>query len=721
MSRYYIGFIFILLSIIFLSADDSFEPNDTMSQAKEINIGTLYHLNASNKDWFSVNLNSGNVQIVMTPLSDVDLNMILYNKNGDIVASNFSDGREIINYNVVNSGKYYISVEPTTKYSSDYTLKVESKSNLVWEKKLNFGPIRDVSVALYDIDNDGKDEIFIGTSKALDSNLNEIRPAGLICLEDDGTVKWTRTFSGMFDNQTGKTYNTTSVSTAPFFSDIDGDNSIDIIVGVGADTMGEAGPYVVGQPGDKGGIYALDANGNIKWFHESLDIIGGDNNLGDGRPDGVYGTPIVYDIDRDGKKEVIYNSWDQHTWILDAKTGKVKRHIDLLDTIWSTPKIADINNDGKMEILVSADITENPDAQVKSGGVFHVISANGEQNIPGFDKPIGNPKYNTLRGKYEEQPLWSSPQTADLDNDGKLEIIYGTGNFFQDGRGEYVRVWNSNGTNRFKLNTQGRTFATPLIADINNDGKLEIVEATLDGYIYAWNGNGQQLFSTKISNNPIFSSPIAVDINNDGKLEIVYDDGAQITIIDSNGNKISKDLSMVMHFYKGAPAIRDIDNDGILNLISGGTTANKDQAVVYNWNLAGSKSDARVGRYQFIGADIGIENFVKRFYRKILNREAEPAGLNYWKDRLVTGIGAGSDIARGFIFSEEFNNRNTTNDEYLTILYRAFFNREPDNTGFNDWLGKLNRGVDRAKILDGFLYSQEFANLCRAYSIIAVK
>ncbi|MEA3490282.1 MAG: DUF4214 domain-containing protein [Campylobacterota bacterium] len=591
-----------------------------------------------------------------------------------------------------------------------------------WEKVLDFGPIRDTSISLFDIDNDGKDEIFIGTSKGLDANLNEVRAAALICLEDDGSVKWTRTFPAMdsVDIQTGIKYNTTSVTTAPFFSNISGDFHMEILVGVGGDTIGEAAG-VVGQPGDKGGIYALDSHGNILWFHQSLDTIGGSANVGDGRPDGVYGSPIVYDLNRDGTREVIYNGWDQYTWVLDAKSGQEKLKVHMLDTIWSTPKIADINNDSQVEILVTGDITTNDHAQVQTGGIFHVLSPNGEQNIAGFDQPVGNPAYPTLRGKWEEQPLWSSPITYDIDGDGFLEIAYGTGNYFHDGRGEYIKVWNHDGSEKFTLHTHGRTFATPLFADINNDGNIETVAATLDGYIHAWDKSGQQLFAASITANPIFGAPIAVDINNDGKLEIIYVDGAQISILNASGQRVNNDLDYIVEFYKGSPAVKDIDNDGILDLVSGGTTFAKDQAVVRKWSLSGSRADAKVGRYQYIGSNKNLQDFTKRFYREILNRDAEPAGLNYWTDGLITGILTGSDLAKSFMFSQEFKDRNTDDETYLTILYRSFFNREPDAAGFNLWLTQLQDGVSREGILDSFLHSKEFNDLCRAYNIRATR
>ena len=721
MKNIYLSLLVAITTQYTLCADDIYEPNNSVAEAKNINVGTTYQLSGIDEDWFSVELNTGSNIITMTPSTVNDLTMILYNSKNQVVASNFSKGTERIDFDTKYSGKYSIQIKPTLpSKTTDYTLNVTHNSNGNWEKILNFGPIRDASVAVYDIDNDGKDEIFVGTSKALDADANEIRPAGLICLEDDGTVKWTRSFPGMQDIQTGKTYNTTSVSTTPFFSNINGGTDIEILVGVGGDTVGDV-PNVMGQPGDKGGVYALDKDGNILWYHEARESLGDKGRDADGRPNGVYGTPIVYDIDKDGRRDVIINGWDQHVSVLDAQSGVEKFVVKMHDSVWSTPKIADINNDGIVEMLISADITANSIVGTQTGGIFHVLSPDGSQNTAGFNAPIGDGSIPELKGKYEPQPLWSSPQTGDIDNDGFLEIVYGTSNYFDDGSGEYIRVWNHDGTEKFLLHTNGRTFASPLLADINGDGLLEIVAGTLKGYMYAWDGNGNQIFEAHISNNPIFNAPIAVDINNDGKLEISYIDGAEVTIIDSSGNRVNNKLDMVVYFSKSAPAIKDIDNNGVLDLIAGGNTETSDQAVVYKWSLAGSKTDAKVGRYQYIGSNTSIDNFTKRFYKEVLSRDAEPAGLNYWVDELVTGVGAGSDIARGFIFSKEFTNKNLNNEDYVTVLYNAFFAREPDATGFTEWVTQLNNGVSRNSVLDGFLYSAEFGKLCRSYGIIPVK
>jgi len=117
---------------------------------------------------------------------------------------------------------------------------------------------------------------------------------------------------------------------------------------------------------------------------------------------------------------------------------------------------------------------------------------------------------------------------------------------------------------------------------------------------------------------------------------------------------------------------------------------------------------------------VQVEQFVERFYNTVLERSSDSEGLNYWTEELISSRRAGADIARGFIFSSEFITRDINNNEFVNILYRAFFNREADSEGFETWIGQLNSGISRYDILNGFLYSLEFDNLCREYGILAV-
>jgi hypothetical protein len=112
-----------------------------------------------------------------------------------------------------------------------------------------------------------------------------------------------------------------------------------------------------------------------------------------------------------------------------------------------------------------------------------------------------------------------------------------------------------------------------------------------------------------------------------------------------------------------------------------------------------------------------VEDFVTRFYQQCLGRNPDTPGLNGWVNALLDGSLSGADVADGFIFSAEFINRYTTNEDFVTILYRAFFNRDPDGAGYSGWLNTMYDGTSRSDVLSGFIYSQEFEDLCDSYGI----
>ena len=119
---------------------------------------------------------------------------------------------------------------------------------------------------------------------------------------------------------------------------------------------------------------------------------------------------------------------------------------------------------------------------------------------------------------------------------------------------------------------------------------------------------------------------------------------------------------------------------------------------------------------------VEVRAFVTRFYEQSLSREPDTTGLNDWTDSLLKGSNTGTDVAYGFIFSNEFLTKNAMDEEFLEVLYQAFFDRLPDHGGWKNWLALLNGSPDldrgtREYVLDGFLYSQEFSELCDRFGI----
>ena len=113
-----------------------------------------------------------------------------------------------------------------------------------------------------------------------------------------------------------------------------------------------------------------------------------------------------------------------------------------------------------------------------------------------------------------------------------------------------------------------------------------------------------------------------------------------------------------------------------------------------------------------------ISDFVARLYKYVLNREYEKDGLTFWTNELYSFNRSGAEVGLQFIFSDEFISRNTSDPEFVTILYKTFFGREPEEEGFNFWTSSLKNGtLDRMGVALGFVYSQEWANTCASYGI----
>jgi hypothetical protein len=720
------------------------DPGETRATATVLTHGSR-NVTGTGLDWFRVEIGPGQAGFSVTPRGDLaqNLNLTLFDANGNPVATDHTaSGTEAFTYLVPAQGTYYLQVANAafpqgTPNGVEMTYRLTADlPQGTWSTVLPFGPVGHASVGVYDIDGDGRDEIVVGTTKALDAEGNEVRPAGLIVLEDDGTVKWSKTFPAVTfaDLATGKTYQTTSVSTAPVFSDVNGDGKIDIVVGLGAADgfpEGELGAEgrTVGQPGDKGGVVALDGSGNILWSFTTGDSFGDDN-----RPDGVYGAPTVFDLDGDGVREVIFAAWDHYLYVLDGRTGTLEKRADLHDTAGASPTVADLNGDGQFEIVMPSDITNNPGAGLpQQGGILHVFNKDLQQTVAGWTTQVGTSTNADFRGKFEHQSLWSTAQVADLDRDGRSEIVVGTGNFFkEDGIGEYVKVWNADGSLRLTLATEGRTLASPLVADLDGDGRSEIVAATIDGHVHAWRADGSEIFDTRLTpyganpaaDAPIRRAPVAVDLNGDGKLEILVSIGSQVMILDAAGRLVTDPTQpgLLTLNYQGSPVVRDIDRDGRVDIITGGNVAGGGQAVVHRFENPLSDAvhgPARTAEYQEAQNLHEVRAFVERFYTTILGRASDAVGGNDWTDKLSTGILAGADVARGFTGSLEFTGRGLADAEFVETLYRAFFNRAADQGGLNAWLTQLDAGVARAAVVEGFIGSREFSNLAASFGIRA--
>ena len=112
-----------------------------------------------------------------------------------------------------------------------------------------------------------------------------------------------------------------------------------------------------------------------------------------------------------------------------------------------------------------------------------------------------------------------------------------------------------------------------------------------------------------------------------------------------------------------------------------------------------------------------IGDFVERLYTVALGRPSDPEGKQDWIDAVTLRGQTGADLARGFLYSPEFLQKNVSNEEFVRVLYRTFFNRDADPDGLAGWVAVLDNGGSKEGVIEGFINSTEWANLCLLYGV----
>ena len=100
---------------------------------------------------------------------------------------------------------------------------------------------------------------------------------------------------------------------------------------------------------------------------------------------------------------------------------------------------------------------------------------------------------------------------------------------------------------------------------------------------------------------------------------------------------------------------------------------------------------------------------VTRLYDTVFDRGPDDAGLTFWTNALRAGVGL-DDLAELFVQSPEFRDRygDTSNADFVGLLYRNTLNREPDPAGQTFWTDALASGrADRDDVVLAFSESPE--------------
>jgi len=314
------------------------------------------------------------------------------------------------------------------------------------------------SPAVGDVDADGNNEIVFGSYDGK-----------LYILSTNGAQELAYTQSGY-------------IIGSPALVDLDGDSDLEIVFTT--------------QNGNSGMVYAIHHDGNtVDGFPADIDekmLVGA----------------AVGDLEGDGSNDIVVCTWGDNIYAID-NTGTIKEGFPFTSTnrFNAPPTLVDLDGDGDLEIVAGND-----------SGLLHVLHHDGTE-MTSYD--VGD----DIRGGIS---------VADLNDDGSYELLF-------TGYDDMIHVWNPmDGAelDGWPVDMNYNSLTEPVTADLDNDGDLEVVTAMKSGMVYIFHHDATLFngFPTNLSGN-IESSPAIGDLDGDGDYEIAFGTTSGLQVFDIKTDK----------------------------------------------------------------------------------------------------------------------------------------------------------------------------------------
>ena len=149
------------------------------------------------------------------------------------------------------------------------------------------------------------------------------------------------------------------------------------------------------------------------------------------------------------------------------------------------------------------------------------------------------------------------------------------------------------------LNSRG-VLESPALADIDNDGNLEIATSFLDSsgaYIYDHNGNVLPNWP-QFSGGTSLASSIFANVDEDSDIELLKTAGTEVWGWDTNGNTVLEFPKLTEYHATASASVFDLDNDGLSEIIASSDNDYdmrsgkfKNRGSIYVWETNSSFSE----------------------------------------------------------------------------------------------------------------------------------
>jgi len=249
----------------------------------------------------------------------------------------------------------------------------------------------------------------------------------------------------------------------------------------------------------------------------------------------------------------------------------------------SSALIVDLDNDNENEI-VFGDHT----------GSLHAVNVNGTEELTGF--PVD------LSGN-----ISAAVAVGNIDADEYLEIIVGN-------ESNQLLGVDHTGAEIFNYDAGGLIKGSPMIADVDGNGSMEIIACTFTGNkAIVLNADGSDYGSFPVTLAAgVLGSPAIYDLNGDGHLDIICDtmNGTLNAISTSDGNMLANFPYSLGGGSWNGPVVANIDTDDNPEILIG-TLGQKLIAVNHDGSLNFEKDVGGPIRTSVVAADLNNDDSIE--------------------------------------------------------------------------------------------------------------